>query len=608
MSCTRIFLELINPRFENATLPIDWLSDLRGNMSGLAITRGNLNHIPHNAFMSQFMGNIRTLILKHLTLKTWTPCSFIGLSKLQELYIDDCYFYNLQNRILSVAGDSLQKLTITRSDYWNPAYVTGSTNLTKLLNVDFSSNYFGDIIRAGAFQGLTKCRILYLNSCRITAIGSGAFDNLHNIELIHLSNNYLVTIPLGLFNNIMLIHDPKPRINLVDNLWQCDCSNTDLRLLVTKGMLLVDPICISPREMYGVTFTNFNNYCTNGTNRINKYNSEIQVVAAINHHGEDYVFVNGSCENDKSAVISKYLRVMYPVLTGKCSTRVLDNINFSLLSATIFNQNTINRSGWFTISFYLRTEEYSVIQIDSSEYTGYGLLWYQSKCPDMIYCINVLPKFLRMHNVDTNALYTFCPIELKSGYIEVDNCIAYNIKSLQDTHEKFHFLINSLIYVLIGLFCLILGAVCVYALIRTNPYLLKGSKRILFVKHKSLDALVLPPKVSLRSDLMSDKSIFQSDKSISVIPCDLKPLPAVKLETQKSVRSLKSNAPSYVSALQPTPDQLAEWRIQHHFNNDLTVSSSSSVYCIGSSFYTEDPSFSYYSLETVSDKTCDTAG
>ncbi|KAJ0180675.1 hypothetical protein K1T71_004079 [Dendrolimus kikuchii] len=601
MSCKRISLELINPRFENATLPTNWLSGLRGYMTAFAIKRGNLNHIPPTAFMSQLMGNIRILILHHLTLKTWTTDSFIGLSNLEELHIDDCYLYNLQNRTLRAVADSLQILTITRSDYWNPAYIIGSTNLTKLMKVDFSSNYFGDVIGADSFTGLTKCRILYLNSCKITAIGPGAFDNLHNIEVIHLSSNYLVTIPPGLFNNIMLIEDPKPRINLVDNLWHCDCSDTDLRRLITEGILLVDAVCVSPIEMLGVTFTDFDNYCTNRTNEIMEYNLEKEGIRSTDNYGEDYIYVNGSCHNDKSAIEYKSLRVMYPVHTGKCSTKGLSDLNYTLLSASIFNKNIKNKSTWFTISFYLRAEYYSVVQIDSSEYYGYGLLWYQSECPDVIYCINVLPKFLRMHDVDRNAVYTFCPVKLETGYVEVESCFGYDITTLQHTYVKFNFLL----YILIALFCLMLGAICVYGLIRTNPYLLKGSKRILFVKHRSVEALVLPPKIPLRNDLMNNVIVSQSDKRISIISCGLKPLPTAKFETQKSIRSNKSNAPSYVSALQPTDDQLAEWRIRHHFN-DLTVSSTSSVPSMVSSLYSGDSSFSYYSLETVSDKTCDT--
>ncbi|KOB79232.1 Troponin C, isoform [Operophtera brumata] len=571
--CNYVILELNNPSFENNTLPNNWLSRMRSNVYEIAIIEGNLNHLPSGAFMTQFTGSTKTLSLQGLHIKTWDANSLVGLSSLQTLNIVNCEIDCFQANSLRAVDDTLETLTITESGYWDPENVTGSRGFDKLATVDFSYNEFNNILGKDSFVGLEHCKILYLNSCGIVSIGAGAFDYLSSLEVIYLNRNLLVTIPPGLFSNIVLLENPRPRISLQDNFWHCDCSVDDLRQLVRKEILLVEGICTYPSSLNGKTFTDLENFCANETSDLKIPNKATQ--SAIRYYSSLYdykVYVNGTCKtkNGKKRGNSnkKIFRLVSPQENSKCSLNNAKDIDVASLTTTLANIYSFNNSNWLKFSFFLKTAQYNAIHIGAAETLDYGLLWFQSDCPNELYCIDSMPSFLRIYNVDKNSQYTFCPMRLSTGDIDNDSCIGYAIDSLE-TFSESRFM-NWLIYITTILLCVCFGAMIVYGLIRMNPTLLKGSKRILFVKHKTVDALVLPPKVPLRNDLISDTALDFNNKEIFTLK-----LP--KMSRMKSVRSNKSSSPSYISALQPSEDQLAEWRISHHFNNDLTISSKSEL-------------------------------
>lgn len=594
--CGRIYLSLNNPTFINSTLPRNWLSTMRVNIHEFSILRGNLMHIARGAFMSPFIGGIRRIQFTGITIRTWKDESLVGLSKLEELIIKDCYILRFQANAFQAVDDTLETLSITNSNLWNPINVTGTTNFRKLTLVDFSFNYFNNILGRKSFTGLQNCKTLYLNSCKIDAIGAGAFDYLHNIEVIFLNDNLLTTIPSGLFENIML-NNPKPRLNLQGNMWLCDCSFKELRNLVTYDLLLLDPVCYYPEDIRGVTFSNYEYYC-NGNNsvRSNIINQSNYIIKSEDHF--EYLYVNGTCcdSNDDSANVS--YRLHSPILQHKCFLSGIKDFDAFTFPDQISDRDILRSSNSLKLNFFLETEKDSVVQIDSYATNGFGLLWFHTKCPNEIYCIETLPNCLRVYNVDNGSRYTFCPFKIETGLVDVDNCIMYDKSSMEIVTTQSSFALQTILYISTGIICLIFGALCVYGIIRRNPWLLKGSKRIVFVKHKTVDALVLPPKIPLRRDLINETlTTGIENKNIFIMSGNnLKNnnLSPYKYNTQKSVRSNTSGTPSYISALQPTEDQLAEWRINNHFNNDLTITSHSDLSVVSwvcnvdSLYYTPD--------------------
>lgn len=472
----------------------------------------------------------------------------------------------------------------------------------KLTTVDFSSNYFKAILGQTSFTGLQKCQILYLNSCRISAIGAGAFDNLHNIEMIYLHNNYLVTLPAGLFRNIISLENPRPRINLQDNLWHCDCSAEDIRELIIRDMLVTDPVCDSPEYFKYKTFTELESHCateydSNSENVVS--NSTGLSVKSLNK-SEDisgFVYVSNGCYNGNETSSDSSFKLISPVYGHECSEQNFRISGFDrVASFARSNDHMVLQNSWIKFTYFLKTSSYSMIQIGAIDAEHYGIVWYQSTCPNEVYCVDDVPAILRIYNIDLNANYVICPILLSSGIIENTNCIYFHHPTfdIEDAYNKLHILL----YIGTAIVCLVFGAICVYGLIRKHPHLLKGSKRILFVKHKTVDALVLPPKLPLRNDLVNETAPNFNERKIFIVPTNN--LFPSKFNRNKSTRSSKSNTPSYISALQPTEDQLAEWRIRHHFNNDLSITTTNSELSTLSWIYSDDGM--YYSLDIDSDR------
>lgn len=595
--CRKVILELNNPSFENNTLPKNWLSRMRSNIYQLSITGGNLNHISPNAFISQFTGSIKILLLQDLYLTTWESNSLVGLSSLEALNIVKCEIGSFQVDSIRAIDDTVQILTITESGYWNPVNVTGLKGFEKLTIVNFSNNDFNNILDEDSFVGLEHCKILYLNSCGIVSIGAGAFDSLKSIEVIYMDFNLLVTVPPGLFDTILLLDNPRPRISLQENFWHCDCDMEDLRQLVRKDILLVDGICTYPSSMNGQTFTQLEDSCFNEPK--DKYENETFVkieagtVDAYAGLKDNKVYINGTCritEDGKSAYRTKWMfNLVSPQENNKCSLDRSNVIDVSSLTSTLANIGSPKSNYRLKLSFLLKTAKFNTIQLEGAETNDYGLLWFQSDCPIELYCIDFIPTFLRIYNVDDNTRFTFCPMKLSTGEIANDACIGYATDDVATIHEYYRVL-NWLLWSTTAVLCICFGAIFVYGLIRMNPILLKGSKRILFVKHKTVDALILPPKVPLRNGLVNDTTL---DKEIFTL-CANDNLMFPKMGTIKSVTSNKSSSPSYISALHPSEDQLAEWRISRHFNNDLTISSkselSTSSWICDTSYYSLDES------------------
>ncbi|CAH0604855.1 unnamed protein product [Chrysodeixis includens] len=584
--CKHVVLHLDNPMFINNTLPTNFLSQLRSSVHELTINNGNLMSIPADAFMNQYLASIRMITFYKLAIRSWTTESFLGLTSLLRFVMTDCIIVNPPRDPLRSVDDTLLTLSITNSENWDPARITGATTFSSLIVVDFSSNSFYNILGRSSFTGLQNCRSLYLNSCKITAIGSGAFDSLKNIEILYLHNNYLIEISDNLFTNLLAIVNPKPRMNLQNNLWNCSCSDKNLRELIRQDVLMTDPICENPDNFRHKTFTQFEEYCTANEPDVpkmvkpNVLHTPTQVLLELErpYGSSGFVYVsNGTCYNgdsDSNISYNSAIKMVSPIYGNRCYTQdrrrsndIASIVHFRELGLDAMNID----SSWIKFTYLTKSANYSMLQIGTVDLDNYGIVWYQSTCPNEVYCVSHVPQLLRIYNADPLASYVFCPIRLMSGNIDVNKCVYHEVNGKKPNYTQ---QLKILYYVTTGLVCLVCGALCVYGVILKYPNLLKGSKRILFVKHKKVEALVLPPKVPLRKETIKKPLLEVKEDEIFVIPTTHY-LP--RNCNRRSMRSMKSNAPSYISALLPTEDQLAEWRIRHHFNNDLTITSHSEI-------------------------------
>lgn len=535
--------------------------------------------------MTPHTRNIEHLVLENIVITTWVPDILVGLSSLKELTIKHSKIIEIRSNGLEAVDDTLRSLTITMTGRWNPKNLTGSANLKKLSTVVFSSNDFGSILRKDTFAELRHCRKLYLNSCQITAIGEGTFDSLLEIEVIYLNNNFLATVPPGLFHTL-IVNPNMPRINLKENPWVCDCNTTDLRQLAINGMMLVDPVCYYPENIRYLSLLDFEKHCTSLITRETRIGSINLDFGAMDISDYEYINTFGVCLNASLSYNRAAVRLVSLIDKFKCSSSGIRSIN-----KTIFSPINELKNELLQPTFAIKVLKYSMLELRSRGSDSYGLVWYQSDCPNEIYCLNILPNYLRVFNLDAKSQYTFCPLSLTSGLVEGDKCVYYKNRPA-DFSQVVNKNLRLLFYIGTAISCLVVGALCLYAIIRKFPSLLKGSSRILFVKHKNVDALILPPKVPLRTVLSGESAMTDfNEKDIFIVPSNQ------TFVRTKSLRSSKSGAPSYISALQPTEDQLAEWRLRHHFDNNLTFPSMSLA------SYRLDDDHAHLSLDQHSNKT-----
>lgn len=544
---------------------------MRTHIFELAIIGGNVRKISPLAFSTQFTGNIRSLILERITITDWERYMLVGLTRLEELDLKSVTILNIERNALEAVDNTLETLTITTSGVWSPVNVTGSANLVHLKTVDFSLNAF-DSIKRESFTNLEVCEVLFLNSCGIKSIEPGAFDYLANIIMLHLNDNFLVTIPVGLFR--IIASNVNLRVNLQNNRWLCDCALADLRLLSKNDMMLVDPICYFPEYLQGTSMRKFFNDCANN---------------AVLNDTEKYIHTSVSCDTDNYTY--SYLRVVSPIDNFTCTVPKWTGMDLKILQYTMEVIGSEMYSGLLKPTLLVTAGEFSMIEISSTKPNrDLGIMWYHTKCPHEIYCLSILPNFLRIYGIEDSSFYTFCPLQLSSGSIKGDECIL--LSSLKNKICNVPFFT---FYIYVAIASLILGSLFVYLMIRQFPFLLKGNKRILFVKNRNVDALVLPPQIPLRTKLDTQK-ITDNNTQIFTVAEEKKYFLGNYLKRTKSMLSTKSNAPSYVSALQPTEEQLVDWRLRHHFENKAITSISS---------YVIDESSLYCSLDQFSNKAHD---
>ncbi|KAL4714584.1 hypothetical protein ACJJTC_006630 [Scirpophaga incertulas] len=557
-TCDEVRVTLNTPHFPQGVMPENWLNIIPMNVYSLTILGGNLVHISPNAFISRFTTQLSSLRIENVTLSSLSSSTFAGLSKLKMINIVNTHIENIEENCLSSIQKTLKIAFITSSGEWDPKFVTGAiAGLSNLTIVDFSGNIFGRILGPSSFSALGKCENLNLNSNEINFIVSGTFDPLRNIKELHLNNNFLTSISPGLFRNMMSLN-PKPRIDLSNNLLVCDCLQEELLRLHENGMMLFDPICYQPQEIIGINLSTIANSCV-----INNKNKRI-VTNVI-----DFDVMN-KCHYGERRIPHLPLQLISPTAQFQCSIGDAKNLD----KIELHNADKVLNDSWLKPSFIFINRHVSMMQVGSSPDTkNRGFIWFQSECPNEIYCFNTMPAFLTLYNINVEARYTFCPIDMSYSLVEIDHCVYYNITQelIKDPESKNNFL-RPLLYILTGFLSLLGGAITVYGLIRLNPHLLKGSKRLLFVKHKTVDALVLPPKIPLRTSLQSEDVCGSGNTDVYTITDEKLLQPAnVLFMRSNSVRSDKSNTPTYVSALQPTEAQLAEWRIRHHFDKSASI-------------------------------------
>ncbi|XP_041977456.1 uncharacterized protein LOC121731849 [Aricia agestis] len=558
-ACESITLAMIRPIFRDGILPENWLARVRTTIRELSIVEGNLKYITPGSFMDPASNGIKSLVLDSIEISTWREDTFLGLSNLRELYLKDCSFGRIQENSLEAVDDTLALLDIKALHFWNPVNVTGSSTFLKLEKVNLSFNVFYDILSSVTFQSLHYCKILYLNSCKITFIGAGTFEPMKSLELLYLNDNHLVTIPSGLFEPLLM--SETIRIALHENFWLCSCSQADLRTLHTKGAIMVEPTCYYPDIKRGITFSELEEYCEKRESNKSTTLPEYQIDMCKKLSISTIIRNTAACYEDNLSFKKNGGRYVMPTIHHTClSNRMKENVYKQIRSVKTFvtNDEFSGNSTWLRPVYTSHSMQFSMIELSVTGKSNDGVMWFESDNKSDIYCINSVPDVLQVFYSSLDEDYTFCLFDTTSGDIQNEKCLKYKLSDfVKVPNRRITTILKFLIHMCTALACLLCGATCVFIIINKNPTLLKRNKRILLVKHKTIDALVLPPEVPLRKDNMADANDVV--EKIFILPQN-ELLPQSCYERSTSMRSSKSNDASYISALSPTEEQLRDWR------------------------------------------------
>jgi hypothetical protein len=146
-----------------------------------------------------------------------------------------------------------------------------------------------------------------------------------------------------------------------------------------------------------------------------------------------------------------------------------------------------------------------------------------------------------------NTSYTICAIS-KEVTISPLNCRAY---TTLPSEENRPWLLNNqqtMILVIFGfalLVTMIVGGVIIYNVVRHNPALLDGNDRVVVVKHRAAEVLVMPNDY-IETDPWSRRTSETSHDTAQT--------------SETSYGSARSSKTSYVTAIVPTPVQLIAWK------------------------------------------------
>ncbi|XP_048479314.1 uncharacterized protein LOC105386670 [Plutella xylostella] len=580
--CDAMTITFYKAMFPGGHLPLNWLTKIRADVTTLKITSGNLSYIHPHSFISTFTKKVKKLVLEGLTLEKWNSNMLIGLMKLESLVLKYCHINGgIKRNALRGAEDHLVNISITYSGRWDPANITGSATLPSIYSVDFSHNSFGDLLNRNSFRDLRHCRVLNLCSSQITSIGLGAFDYLEHIQQINLSDNFLVSVPGTIFDRILAIVRPSPTIELQNNLWVCYCGLEYLDLM-TSDSLLMGLTCFHPEVYRGMSFSRFKAECE-AMNITSVVTAKPPIdLDKSRTHNDMSIVMDNKCKNTSNTNVPS--RIIYGNQYS-CLNYRIHHMGYGILSSLTDTAKNYSKNSQFQLTFYIEHHGFSMVELISKGNFDLGIIWFKSNCPEEIYCIGILPSTLKILNVDMNSTYTVCTMDDSGPILQFDSCTLISASILDEMHEESSPKAYKAYIFVIALFGAGgFGAILLYGIIIRNPILLRGSKRVVIVKHKLTDAMVLPPQVPYRS--FSQKTNTNNEPKKVDVP--------FKSSLSRSA-SMRSSSSGYVTAEQPTQQQLTEWRLQNHFSpSPLKQNSISWIFDTESNYYSSFPDYHIY--------------
>ncbi|XP_076164176.1 uncharacterized protein LOC143145048 isoform X2 [Ptiloglossa arizonensis] len=540
-------------RFTANTLRKNWLPT-NVSIEQLTLDRCSLSEIEDDAFSEPIYEETKRIALTNNKLSSLRKASFRGLSALQQLTVRDNVVKQAEYNLLENVAGSLTSLELN-SVIDDPSVlrnITGGSTRLKIRLLSLQGNTLAAIDRK-LFEGVPVIESLYLDNSRIGTVSRDTLRPMASWLLqLTLNNNDIRSLPEGLFEAVL--YRQRSFLMTVDsNPWCCDCKLRWMQHLFRTNTSIVStmPVCSTPEINAGKSFANAN-FCPSDTTVPNT----VSVEDAWNR-----TTVQGSGTTEAIVSGGYDLNCSIPeTITETTGIRKLLSSDIHLPSRLydFYVQEILNRS----IMIHLP-------RLDK----GVELLWFANNDVDQsLGCAKNVKDSYLVQGTHPQTTYTICLLNDSTTIVTVSplNCLAVTTRS---TYESSVWLTNAnrrlafLTLSLASFLCFVLGAFVAFLVVRRNPSLLRGSKRVMLVKRRNVDVIVLPKGVAMVAKkrvcgsmaLVSNK--LYEDGYITPLP----PIPTPVPRERASRASLQSDWNSYVSEIESMDTDY--WRTKR-WNNE----------------------------------------
>nr|XP_012134935.1 PREDICTED: leucine-rich repeat transmembrane protein FLRT1-like [Megachile rotundata] len=524
-------------KFPENKLRRNWL---RTNVSIDALTfrSCSLSEIEDDIFSESIYKSTKSIIMVSNRLDSLRRSTFRHLKALSDLTIQNNTIELAEFDLLADVADSLTILDLSaainnRETLRN--ITGGSVPLSKLQILSIRENSVR-IIDRQLFSAVPSVQSLYLDNSKVEKVARDTLEPMaSSILQVFLNGNNITTLPEGLFDRV--INSKRSfRMTAKDNPWHCNCS---LKWMLDhvgheSSIMVGIPTCKTPEINAGKSFTKAN-FC---------YQSNSTSPAVT----------SGSTESTKHDWSPTTTRPTEPAnINLTCNATFLYTGSRKLMSSDF-----LQIPARFPRFYVYRNLDGGIVANLPNLDEGVTLLWFDNHDVEgSLSCARNVKQSYLIQSIDPWATYTICL--LVGNTTSPLNCLAASpvgesVAWLKNTDKGWVYGILVLLLILLFL----VGAVAAFLMVRRHPTLLRGSKRVMLVKHRNLDVIVLPKGVDMSEEKSSVDQKSQEDGYITPLP----PVPVPGPRRSRVSRiSVQSDVHSYVSQIEPTDTQLDSWRL-----------------------------------------------
>ncbi|CAD7077426.1 unnamed protein product [Hermetia illucens] len=500
-------LTLLNVTFHDSALKRNWLTGTF-TLAGLYIRNSELKGIEEDAFEGSVYQQLSHLEISFSSIDYLKKGSFAHLTSLTDLTLDHSvkefspeYLDGIENNIKQIEIHGV-------SDLHSPNELFGILPLPKLITLELGNNNFGDTINESTFQNVTPKYYLNLTDCKISSLHPRTFAVAQKGPTdLYLENNYLKEVSGEVFEPI-IERDSHSKIKLSGNPWNCTCRLLSLVNLIeeNKRVFVDSPKCASPPEFAGkelhpdifiipstTTTTEGPTLPTVNTTKTTTTTTKIPVSTSTKHPDETSL-TEIVCEDDVEDICVPGSADARSILYVK---EMDMKFNISKVSSGVVRISMEKPAKEFSIVWFTpAAKDFNKVQ---NHYTEHNLG-----------CAELEMQNFTIQDLELGALYVFCivkgndpemtPLNCQSHLVEVD-C---NEADFLDSEGKTALLLLSIISILVAVF---LGGVTMFCIIRCNPTLLKGAKRIVILNKNLAEVVVLPKRKSKSEEVLKTNSL-----------------------------------------------------------------------------------------------------